>query len=267
MHPILFQVGNFPVRSYGVILMIGVAIAAFIAAKRAPRFGLKSDVLWDSLLWMIIPGILGARGVYMATHWSEFAGKADRIFTLQFNGLTSFGGMIFGFFGLLIYLKLKKVPFWPMMDTVGVPALIAHAIGRIACLFNGCCFGYPCTGGHCVHVEGHQGTFFPAQGLDTVVCLILAALLFMAEKRSLKVGVSFNLCMIAYGLSRFIFEFWRAGPFDRDSGAYLPDLLGSTPLTKAQWMSLVLVLVGAGLVAYRLKVGQADIQDRGSASP
>jgi len=37
MHPILFQVGNFPVRSYGVILMIGVAIAAFIAAKRAPR--------------------------------------------------------------------------------------------------------------------------------------------------------------------------------------------------------------------------------------
>ena len=265
MHPILFQIGNFPIRSYGVILMIGVAVAAFIAAKRTHQFGLKPEHLWDSLLWMILPGILGARGTYMATHWGEFAGRPDRIFSLQFNGLTSFGGMIAGFIGLLIYLRIKKIPFWPMMDTVGIPALIGHAIGRIACLLNGCCFGYPCSEGYCVHVEGQQGAFLPAQGFDTIMSLALAGLLFLVERRKLKVGVNFSLCVIGYAVSRFIYEFWRAGPYDEATHRFLPDLLGNTPLTKAQWMSLVLVLVGIGMIIYRLRAAKSDTSEGGSA--
>lgn len=258
MHPILFQIGNFPVRSYGVLLMIGVAIAAFWAAKRTEKFGLKPEVVWDGLLWMIIPGILGARGVYMATHWDEFAGRPDRIFSIQFNGLTSFGGVIFSIIGLLIYVRIKKIPVWPMLDMIAVPCLVAHAIGRVGCLLNGCCFGYPCTGGICVHVEGHSGTFLPAQGLDTLLCLVIAGVLLLIERKQLKPGVGFMLGVIGYAVSRFVFEFWRAGPFDQATGTYLPDLLGSTPLTKAQWMSTLLIVVSIVVVILRLRASSSD---------
>ncbi len=243
--------------------MIGVALAAFWAAKRTEKFGLEPEAVWDALLWMIIPGILGARGVYMATHWNEFAGQPDRIFSLQFNGLTSFGGIIFGFIGLLVFLKIKKIPLWPMLDTVGVPGLVAHAIGRIGCLLNGCCFGYPCTDGYCVHVEGHTGAFLPAQGFDTIMCLIIAGILLLIERKQLKPGVGFMFCIVGYGASRFVYEFWRAGPFDSASGTYLPDLLGSTPLTKAQWMSTLLILVSIIVIILRLRAPSSDDSSRG----
>lgn len=244
MHPILFHIGSFPVRSYGVILMIGVLVALWFARKRAPKFGVSPDDLLDSLFWMVIPGILGARLVYIAQNFKEMAAQGQ-LFTLQFNGLTSFGGMIFGFIGLLAYAKFKKKPLMPMLDTVGVPVLVAHAIGRIACLLNGCCFGWPGEAWYCVPVEGLHGHYLPAQLLDTIMCLVFAGILMLIERRKWANGVSFSFTIIAYGVSRFIYEFWRAGK--EVNGKWVADSMGSLPITRAQFTAIILVIIGLAL--------------------
>lgn len=255
MLPELFRIGDFPIRSYGVLFLIGVLVAVAMAAKRAPRYGLKADLVWDSLFWMLVPGVLGARITYIAQNWSHYSNNTAELFSLQFNGLTSFGGLIFGFVGLVVWLKIKKAPFWSFVDVIGVPVLVAHSIGRIGCLLNGCCYGYPCTDSFCVHVEGQTGTFLPAQAFDAGMSLAMAGGLILIERGRLKDGASFSLFLAAYGASRFIYEFWRAGPFDPASGRYLPDLLAGTPITKGQAMALVFVLLGAALLAFRQAKG------------
>lgn len=266
MHPVLFTFPglNFPVRSYGVLLMIGVLLALWLSRKRAPQFGIHPDKLYDALFWMLIPGILGARIMYVGQNWSYYMQNQDQLWSVQFAGLTSFGGMIFGFIGFWVWSAIHKVDRWAFLDTVGVPVLLAHAIGRIGCLMNGCCYGPPGTEWYCVtlyaedgnHQFYNAGRFLAAQAFDTIMCLIFAGVLLGIEKgRRFASGQSFSIAIIAYGLSRFIYEFWRAGEPEVVNGVkvYVVDKVGSLPITTGQGMALLLVLVGIGLFIGRRK--------------
>jgi phosphatidylglycerol---prolipoprotein diacylglyceryl transferase len=240
MHPILFKIGNFELRSFGVMLMIAFIVSVFMAGKRGPKFGLKTEQIQDAALWLILPGILGARIMFIAIEWKTYAGNWNEIFKIQMDGLTSFGGLLGGAIGLLLYSKFKKVPMAGILDSVGVPVLIAHGIGRIGCLLNGCCHGQFCaTSPPGVHVAGKPGFYYPAQLADTGIVLLGAILVFLMEKKfQLAKGVSVSLAMGTYGLSRFIYEFLRAGASSTT--------IGGTNFTDAHIAGLVMALVGYG---------------------
>jgi phosphatidylglycerol:prolipoprotein diacylglycerol transferase len=224
MHPILFKIGNFELRSFGVMLMIAFIVSVFMAGKRGPKFGLKTEQIQDAALWLILPGILGARIMFIAIEWKTYAGNWNEIFKIQMDGLTSFGGLLGGAIGLILYSKFKKVPMAGILDSVGVPVLIAHGIGRIGCLLNGCCHGQFCaTSPPGVQVAGKPGFYYPAQLADTGIVLL---------------GVSVSLAMGTYGLSRFIYEFLRAGASSTT--------IGGTNFTDAHIAGLVMALVGYG---------------------
>lgn len=263
MHPTFFEVPGtgFRVGSYGVLLMIGVIAALFLARKRAPQFGIHPDRLYDALFWMLIPGILGARLAYVAQNWTYYMEHQSELWSLQFMGLTSFGGMIGGFIGFYAWSKKSKTNLWPLLDVVGIPVLVAHAFGRIGCLLNGCCHGFPGGDWYCVpryDQTGHfLGTFAPAQIYDTVMCIIFAAALFRLEsKMKPAIGQSFGLAVAAYGLSRFIYEFWRSG--DDPANGYLRDHLGSLPISSGQAMALAVLAAGLVIMAVRRSKPQPE---------
>jgi phosphatidylglycerol:prolipoprotein diacylglycerol transferase len=262
MHPNLFEIPGTAIRigSYGVLLMIGVIVALFLARKRAPQFGIHPDRLYDALFWMLIPGILGARITYIAQNWPYYQAHQNELYSLQFMGLTSFGGMIGGFLGFYAWSRISKTNLWPLLDVVGIPVLVAHAFGRIGCLLNGCCHGFPGDAWYCVarydQAGRYLGTFAPAQAFDTAMCILFAVVLYMIEKRkSFAIGQSFGMAVAAYGLSRFIYEFWRAGEADKN---YVRDSIGSLPLSTGQAMALVLVVVGVVVMVVRRRQPQPE---------
>ncbi|MEX1071915.1 MAG: prolipoprotein diacylglyceryl transferase family protein, partial [Anaerolineales bacterium] len=55
------HLGPLYVRFYGIILMLGVVAAAYLAERIAIRKKMKPDFLWDSLFWVVIAGVIGAR--------------------------------------------------------------------------------------------------------------------------------------------------------------------------------------------------------------
>jgi phosphatidylglycerol---prolipoprotein diacylglyceryl transferase len=253
MLPELIRLPNgFPVRSFGVLLMIAVLVAVWLAGRRAARFGLTKEQVWDSVVWLVIPGVLGARVFYIAQHWGEFAGRPDQIFTLRMEGLTSFGGIVFGFLGFLLWSRSAKVDRWAFLDTVAVPVLVAQAIGRIGCLLNGCCYGRPTDAWYGVHVQGDHGTHVPAQVLDTALLLLGSLVLTLWERRTPGfTGRSFGWMIVVYGLSRFIYEFLRAGtPEEFRSGVASSAYLAGLPVTSAQVFALGMVAVGALVLAW-----------------
>lgn len=238
MYPVFFKAFGLTVHSYGVMLVVGFLIAVWFAKKRATRFGLEPDQIIDAGFWALPLGIIGARLFFVAQDLPRYLGNPGLIVSEGFQGLTSFGGVAFGVLGLYIWSRLAKKPATSIYDTAAAPFLIAHPIGRIGCLLNGCCHGGSCDLPWGVPVTGLPGLYHPAQVYDGLLNLVgLAALLAWERRGSHGPGQSAGFALIAHGVARFIYEFWRAG--------VTSTTIGSLPITEGHIAALVVAAIGA----------------------
>src|SRR5690349_5543102 len=100
MHPVLFTIrafelfghrfGPIEIRAYGVMLIIGVLVAAWWARSRAKAWGIEPSQVSDAIFWGVIPGVLGARIGFIVQEWGYYSQHLDKLFSVQFAGLTSF---------------------------------------------------------------------------------------------------------------------------------------------------------------------------------
>jgi len=69
INPIIFSLKLFgftlTLRWYGVLVMLGAVIAAWLAEKEINRRGEKGESIWDALVWVLPIGIIGARMWYV----------------------------------------------------------------------------------------------------------------------------------------------------------------------------------------------------------
>ena len=56
-----FFIGPLEIRFYGIIIVSGAVLGAFLASREARRRGHNPDIVWDLLIYLMIGGILGAR--------------------------------------------------------------------------------------------------------------------------------------------------------------------------------------------------------------
>lgn len=235
MRPILFEFFGFKVHSFGVMLVIGFILGLMLAKKRAEKFGVEPGKVYDAAIWTLLPGVLGARLFFVVQEWSYYSKHIVEIFT-KFEGLTSFGGIAFGVVGLLVWCRIAKKQALLMLDLLAPSFLVSHAVGRIGCLLNGCCYGGACDLPWAVHVGDQPGLFHPAQVYDGLLNIGALLLFFAIEKRGLGRGGSIGWILILHGIARFIYEFWRAGT----TSTYM----GSLPITDAQAMALLVSAIG-----------------------
>jgi phosphatidylglycerol:prolipoprotein diacylglycerol transferase len=233
------------------MLLIAFFVAVWMAKRRAPRFGLTPQNVYDGAFWALILGVFGARIVYILQEWKYYSAHTSEILSWQFAGLTSFGAIIFGIIGLYVYCRKQKISLIRMLDVIAGPFLIAHAIGRVGCLLNGCCYGGVCDLPWGIHVAGQTALFHPAQIYDSLLNVAGFGILVWRERKSIAWGQSAALCLILHGTARFIYEFWRAGTDAQVAqGLATSTYMGSLPITDAQAAALVVVLAGALLFVY-----------------
>src|SRR5437016_5275410 len=63
--PIFFQLGPLTIRWYGVIMVIAILISCWIASRYVTHHGEDSTTIWDMLLWVLIPALIGERLYYV----------------------------------------------------------------------------------------------------------------------------------------------------------------------------------------------------------
>lgn len=233
------------------MLLIAFFVGVMLAKKRAPRFGLKPQDVYDAAFWALILGVLGARITFIAQEWPYYSTHRSELFSWEFAGLTSFGGIIFGILGFYVWARLKGKSFVRILDAMSAPFLIGHAIGRVGCLLNGCCYGDQCTLPWGIHVDHLPGLFHPAQIYDSLMNIAAFGVLLMIEKRGgIPYGRSISLMLILHGTCRFIYEFWRAGTdLQVKEGLATSTYMHGLPfkITDAQVAALAIVLVGVVL--------------------
>lgn len=208
MHPILFSWGPITIHTYGFFSALGFLLAIYLGWRRAGREGLPQDKFLDLAFWILLAGIAGARALYVIVSWHEFSGRPLAIFKLWEGGLVFYGGFVLAVLAAVVYIRLQGLPLWKTADVCAPYIALGHAVGRIGCFFNGCCYG-PVSQrwGMVFPGLGDQAPHLPTQLLEAAYNLALFILL--ARWRPRFAGQVFWWYVALYGAGRFGLEFLR----------------------------------------------------------
>ena len=116
-------------------------VSAFLLSRYARLLHYDKEFFWNFAFVILVGGILGGRLFYSILNFDFFLDNPQEIFMLWHGGLVWYGGFFGGLISASVYLKLKKKPFFKTADMVVPFVALGHAIGRIGCFLNGCCYG------------------------------------------------------------------------------------------------------------------------------
>lgn len=278
--PILLEFGPFIIRWYGLLIVSGALAAAYVATLEAKRRTEDPDHVWNLLIWCLILGILGARVYHVLSsppgasrgfnyYFVEQPFTNQTIFgiTIPFptalliweGGIGIFGGIVGGVLAVLIYTYRERLNFWRWLDIIAPGMLLAQAIGRWGNFFNQELYGPPTNsswwGITITNVNQRIAPYndLSAYPLDTLfhpVFLYESAwnlvgfilLMWLGRKYADKLldGDIMSLYLVWYPAGRILIEQLRPDAW----------VLGNT-LPAAQVVSIVLILIGLGLMYYR----------------
>ena len=223
MHPILFEIGGFPVYTYGLLLAAAYLLGLQFALMRARTRGLDPNRVMDLGIWIIVSALLGAKLLLVIVESDKFSTDPAELLNLVRSGGVFYGGLIAAVVVALWYLRRHRMPMWTVTDVFAPGIALGHVIGRMGCLFAGCCFGRPAEVPWAITFHNE----FAAQNVGTPLgiplhptqlyeagaeLLILVVLLATERKGRPFPGRTFWGYMLLYGVSRFVIEFYRGDP-------------------------------------------------------
>ena len=141
INPTAFTVFGIEIQWYGLIITIGLIIAALYCFPKMKRFGIDADRGIDAVIGGIIGGIVGARAYYVIWNWEDYKGDIKAIINTRNGGLAIYGGIIGAFAVGLVICRIKKIKMLPMLDDVVLGFLIGQGIGRWGNFVNQEAFG------------------------------------------------------------------------------------------------------------------------------
>ena len=141
--PIPFLHINIPIYSYGFMLMIAFLTGVYIARRKAASECLDPNIISDISIYTIISALVGARFFFVIQNFSDYKNNPLDIFKIYQGGLVYYGGLIAVTASLLVFSRLKRIPFLKLMDFIVLATSLGLVFGRIGCFLNGCCYGKP----------------------------------------------------------------------------------------------------------------------------
>ena len=139
--PAYFTVFGRDIYWYGVILALAFLAALLWCSHRAKDFGLKSDDMYEQVLWLIPLGVIGCRIYYVIFEWDYYSQHLNEIYRVWDGGIAMYGGIIMGILFLLIWTRKKHFSLGAVLDMDASGMLLAQSIGRWGNFMNREAFG------------------------------------------------------------------------------------------------------------------------------
>ncbi|HHY40957.1 MAG TPA: prolipoprotein diacylglyceryl transferase, partial [Syntrophaceticus sp.] len=72
MRPVLFEIGNLSIYSYGFFVALGIAVATLWMIYQSKKWGKSPDIVLDCVLIAVISGVIGARLFYVFLYEADY---------------------------------------------------------------------------------------------------------------------------------------------------------------------------------------------------
>ncbi|MEB3273139.1 MAG: prolipoprotein diacylglyceryl transferase [Prochlorothrix sp.] len=148
--PIVFEIGPFALRWYGLLMVSAIFIGSSVASQYLGKKGEDPDDFWDMLVWVLIPALLGARLYYVFIQSPRgpagleyYLAHPGSIFRIWEGGIHIFGAFIAGGIAVWLYTKVRNLPLWTYLDAIGLALPLSQAIGRWGNFINQELYGPP----------------------------------------------------------------------------------------------------------------------------
>lgn len=255
-NPVAFTLFSFPVHWYGMMYVLALVSALYIAKRIVTRdkLAIEQGQLDDYFIYIEIGIILGARlgyilfydpntSYYLSHPWQMFNPFSKEGEFVGIRGMSYHGAIIGWFLGSLYYHRRHpEVSFGVIMDVVALAVPVGYMFGRIGNFLNKELIGRATDLPWGIYVDGvlrHPSQIYEAILEGLVVFLVIY--LYRTHKRFN--GELILLYGFAYGLMRFTAEFWR------QPDSQLGFLFGGW-LTMGQILSALMMLAAVVLWFY-----------------
>lgn len=237
----LIRIGNdFALPTYFIIVSLALCICALWLVRRAEAAGQLRNTALDIGLAVMFAGFVGARLFHVLFEEPAYylAGPM-RIFEIWRGGFVWYGGAIAGAAAGAGLIRRRRLSLGLWLDLFAPVIALGYALGRVACVLTGCCYGDVC-----VLASGYSFRH-PTQIYAVVWESGALALLLTLERRSrrspqssqspwwsrwpAREGGLFAAWLILHSVGRIMMEAFRADP------------RGAEPLglSLSTWISLV----------------------------
>lgn len=212
--PVAVSLGPIKVHWYGLMYIIGIGAAWFLARRRTqePGFPWTAAQIEDLIFYCAVGLMFGGRlGYVFFYNFSVFIHDPLSLFRVWEGGMSFHGGMLGAFAGMMVFARQVGARFGDVTDFIGPYAPLGLFTGRIGNFINGELWGKPTdlpwamifpTGGP---EPRHPSQLYEAF-LEGIVLFVV--LWWFRRQNPPRTAIS-GLFLFLYGSFRFGVEFLR----------------------------------------------------------
>jgi phosphatidylglycerol:prolipoprotein diacylglycerol transferase len=219
MYPVLFEIGGFQIRSYGVIVALSFLIALWMSTREAERKGLDSKLVQDFAVYGLLGGIVGARLYFVLFSAPDyFLEHPWEIFAVWSGGIGIIGSLIGGFIVAVWFCRRRNISLLRFADTLVPGIALGQTLGQFACLLNGDSYGRPTDLPWAITYTDPRSLaplnipLHPIEIYEMAAYSLVFLLVWKIGQRYRIDGFTLFTYVAGYGLARFIVDFFRGDP-------------------------------------------------------
>ncbi|KGP72909.1 prolipoprotein diacylglyceryl transferase [Pontibacillus yanchengensis] len=257
---IFLQLGPLTIYWYGLIIATGAFLGLWLATRESERLGLKKDTFVDLVVFAIPIAIISARIYYVAFEWERYKNSSFiDIIAIWQGGIAIHGAIIGAVLTALVFARVRKVPFWKLVDIAAPSIILGQAIGRWGNFMNQEAHGGPVTEAFYNNFMQYLPSFItnqmcidgvmyhPTFLYESVWNILGFAFLLLLRRYNPRRGEVFLSYVIWYSFGRYFIEGMRT------DSLYI---IGN--LRTAQVISIILIAWAVGMIIYRRYKNRAD---------
>ena len=218
--PVMFNIGGFELRYYGLMWALTIFLGERFFSAFAKREGFGNEIIETGFVWIVLGAILGARvGHCLFYEFPYYITKPWAIITeIRNGGMASHGSALGMLLGMWITARKHKMNYVWWLDRIMIPVAIGGALVRLGNLMNSEIIGNITTvpwGFKFVRLYGSMPlenipVQHPAQ-LYEALCYIITfvVLLWLYYKRDMgrrHAGIMFGVGLVGIFVTRFFIE-------------------------------------------------------------
>ena len=225
---------GYEVYTYAIFIGLAFVAASIIFLMFGTKYAHVLDLI-ELCFYLCVNSIIAAKIVFLISAIPDIiADPAYLNACILEGGFTFAGGLVGGLLTGLFMCWRRRMSIPRVMSSFLMATALGHAILKVGCMYNGCCYGLEYEGLFAIAIEG-VGSTFPIQMIESITSLAIFVLLFVLFlkvefKEESKVHIYF---MLIYPVVKFIIEFFRG---DAVRGVFI--------LSMSQWLCIFIFAIG-----------------------